>query len=265
MGRGDHPAHAQHLAGVVRAVLFPDGYRHHRVHRAGSGGDHPAYHQAAAADARDDRHAAPGPRNPAALRGRPPADFPGDHAVVPRERRQPHWLPGPVDRSDAHSDRPVPGVDPHPVQQPAGYCKAFRALVPVDYFCADPFGGAGQQHLPLARSQPAGPVAHRHANPGGRYHLGAAENDADAVSGPASTVQPNDDVVDDAHFPGSILPGLAQRTSPLLGGFQPHRHRDPVFHHRLGALVPAVPTTRSGCGRRRDPRGSDPGLRPAGE
>ena len=138
-------------------------------------------------------------------------------------------------------------------------------LYHVDYLCANPFGGAGQQHLPLARSQPAGPVAHRHADPGGRYHLGAAENDADAVSGPASTVQPNDDVVDDAHFPGSILPGLAQRTSPLLGGFQPHRHRDPVFHHRLGALVPAVPTTRSGCGRRRDPRGSDPGLRPAGE
>jgi len=114
--------------------------------------------------------------------------------------------------------------------------------------------------LDLSQPDPSPIVSH--ADPGGGHHLGAAEDDADAFPGSASAIEPNDDVVDDAHLPWSILPGLAQRTAPLLGGFQPHRHHDPVFHHRLGAIVPAVPTARAG--RRRSDSGS-PVSRPSGE
>ena len=262
LGRADHSAHAQHPAGVVCVLLLPDGRCHHRVHRAGTRGDHTPDCASVAANARHDGHAAPGPRNPATLRGRPSANLPGDHAALPRKRGEPNRLSGPVDSADAHPDRFVPGPDPYAVQQPGRLGEAFGQAVFLDHLRPDPFGGAGQQHLPLARPQSAGPVAHSYAHFGRCDHLGAAENDADAVSGPASAVQPNDDVVDDAHFPWSILPGLAQRTAPLLGGFQPHRHHDPVFHHRLGAVVPAVPTTGAGRGRS---RAVSPGSRTAGE
>jgi hypothetical protein len=56
------------------------------------------------------------------------------------------------------------------------------------------------------------------------------KNDADAVPGSASTVQPNHDAVDDAHFPGSVFAGLAQRIAPVLGGVQRHWNRNSILH-----------------------------------
>ena len=166
-----------------------------------------------------------------------------------KRRREPSRLSGSAHRADAHSHRPVPGTHSDPVQQSGRPGQSVRQTVHLDYLRTHSCGGAGQQHLPVAGLEPTRPVAHRHAHPGGGVHLGAAKDDADAVSGSASAIQPNHDAVDDAHIPGGILAGMAQRIAALLGGFQHLGYQHSVLHHRMGAALPTVPEARWGTGR----------------
>lgn len=159
-------------------------------------------------------------------------------------------MSGAAHRADADSYRAVPGADTDAFQQPGRLGKPVGQAVLVDYLRAYSRRGSGQQPVPVAGFEPARPFAHRDAGSGGRNHLGAAEDDANAVAGPASAVKSNDDVMDDADFSGRLFPGLAQRVAALLGGLQPHRHRHPVFYYRLGPAVPPVPAKqrrRGGC------------------
>ena len=260
--RGHHPAHAQHPAGVVRAVLFPDGNGDNRVHRAGAGGDHPADGAPAAADALHDRATAQGTGDSGTPRRRPAAHIAGDDGAVSSERRESDWLPGAADCADAHTNRAVPGADFDVVQQPGRPGEPFRQAVLVAYLRADSRGDSREQRVSVDGLEPSGPVAGGDAGAGGGDHVGAAENDADALAGPASAVKPNDDAVDDAHIPGGVLAGMAQRIAAVLGSFQPDRHRHPVFHYRLGAAVPPVPASRR-AGSGTCPGGGCP--QPAGE
>ena len=116
----------------------------------------------------------------------------------------------------------------------------------MDNVCADPFNDTREQRIPLDGFEPARPIARGDAGPRSCDHVGPTENDADAVAGPASTIKPDHDVVDDADLPGSVLPGLAQRLAIVLDSFQYHWNRHTVFHYRLGAPIPAVPKARRG-------------------
>ena len=264
LGRGNHQADAQHPAGVVRAVLFADGPGDNRVYRAGAGGDHPADGAAAAPDAGDDRATAQGSGDTGTLRRRPAAHIAGDDGAVSSERGESDRVPGAADCADAHTHRAVPGADSDVVRQPGRPGEAFGQAVLVDYLRADSRGGSGEQPIPVDGLEPSRPVAHRDAGAGGGNHVGAAKDDADAVAGPASAIQPDNDAVDDAHIPGGVFAGMAQRLAAVLGGFQPHRHRNSVLYYRLGAVVPPVPATRRAGGRiPGNYRGSCP--RPAGE
>ena len=171
-------------------------------------------------------------------------------------------MPRSADSPDADPDRSLPGADTDAVQQPGGPGQSFGQTVPVDHVRSDPFGDTGQQRVPVDGPEPTGPVAHRDAGAGGRDDLGTTENDADAVAGSATAVKSNDDVVDDADLPGSVLPGLAERVAAVLGRVQPHRDRHTVFHYRLGAAIPIVPATRRGTSGTRASGGSS---RPTGE
>ncbi len=262
MERDHHPAHAQHPAGVVRDLPLADGRGYHRLHSAGSGGHHPVDGAPTAPDARHDRVATPCARDPGALRRRSAAHVPGNHAALSGKRGQSHRVPGAVDCPNAHPDRPVPRPHPDPVQQSRRLGETVGQAVFMDHLRTHPCCCTGQQRLLVAGLEPARSVPHRYAHPGGSHHLGAAENDPDAVTRSPSAVQSNDDAVDDAHFPGGILPGLAQWIAPLLGGLQSHRHRYPVLYHRLGAVVPAVPASWRG---HRTSRAGDAGSRIAGE
>ena len=225
-------------------MLCADGHCNYRFHRSGEGGDHTADGAPAPPNAVNDRVATQSSGNPGALRRRPAARISGNDAPVPRERREPDRLPRPADRANADSHRPVPGADSNLVQQPGRPGESFGQAVLVDHLCADTRRCAGEQRVPVDGPEPAGSVSHRDAGSGGGHHVGAAENDADAVAGPASTVQPNDDVVDDADLPGRVFAGLAQRLAPVLGCLQPHRNWHPVLHYRLGASIPTVPEAR---------------------
>lgn len=120
----------------------------------------------------------------------------------------------------------------------------------MDYVRAHSRRGSGEQPFPLAGLELAGPFADRDADFGCGFNLGTAKDDADALAGSASTVQPNDDVVDDAHISGGVLVGMAQRIAIVLGGIQSHRNRNPVLYHGLGAAIPSIPAPVRGAGRR---------------
>ena len=94
-------------------------------------------------------------------------------------------------------------------------------------------GGASGEPMAVARPEPSGPLL-RHAGPGRRLDVCAAEDDDHAIHGP----QPEPDEHHDGHHDASAVrlhdPQFPQRPGHLLGGFQYHRHRDTVFRHRLG-------------------------------
>lgn len=147
-----------------------------------------------------------------------------------------------------HPHRPIPGPDPDSLYQPGRPGGPVQQALLLDNLCPHSRGRPPEPQFPLDEPGRARPHHVCVAGPGGCIYLGAAEDDHDPVHRSQATVYPDHDAVDDAPLPGGFLPGLAQRTAPVLDNFQPHRHHHPILHHGLGTPFPAVPQAHSGSG-----------------
>lgn len=246
MERSNYPPHAQHPDGVVRNLLQQHGVSHHRLHHPGAVGNPATDIEASSPNAAHERTAAPHAGNSGTTQWRPGPRFPGNNEALPRVRRKSDWLPGSPGCAASNSDWSVPGVDSDPVHQAGRPDGPFTEAVPLDYLCSNPLCRPLERQLFVAETGRTGSFSHCAAHTGGRNHLRAAKDDNDPLSGSAPAIQSKHDAVDDSHFPGVLLPAVAQRSSPLLDCIQCYRRGHPVFHHRLGAVVPTDPQIGSG-------------------
>jgi len=111
----------------------------------------------------------------------------------------------------------------------------------MDNLLADLRSSASQQQLLWHESGRTRPHYLRIASSGGRFYLGPAKNDHDALHRRKAAVQSEHDVVDDAHIPGGILPELAKRVASILGNLQLNWNFNSIFYYRMGAALPIVP------------------------
>ena len=241
MERNHNSAHVEHLDGVVCSLLQQHGAGHHRLYDSGAAGNSAPDAEADSPDAADERTAAPDAGNPGTLQRRPRPGIPGNHEVVPGVGSQPHRLPWSPGCTASHPDWPLSSPHPDSLYQAGRPGGTVSEALLLDNLCTHPLGGPAERQIPLAKPGRAGPLSRSAANPGGGFHLGAAKNDDDPLTGPAPAIQPKHDALDDSHFPGILFSPVAQRPAPLLDCVQYNRRGYPVFHYRLGAVVPVDP------------------------
>ena len=250
MDRSDHQADAQHLDGVVCNQLQPDGYRHHPVYHHRAWGHNAPDVEADQANAGHECAPTPFAGNPGPLPERPGPDFPGNHADVPRGRGEPHWLPGPAGRADAHPHRVVPGADTDPVRSTRRPGWIVPEAVFMDTALPNLLGRAVGLGIP-GYGPGGGSVFGQHSRCPGIglcVHMGAAEIDDYSVHRPPAAVQSDNDVVDDAGDDCFLLHSIPCGLVDVLDSVQRHRRRYSSPRNakgRASPVVPAVPQT--GC------------------
>ena len=247
MDRVYYSAYAQHLDGVVRHQLQPDGHRYHPVHHTGPV-RYPAFDaEAAPPDAQDGHGPKQAPGGPNPLPQRPHPHLPRDHADLQGRGHKPHRLPGPHGNPDADSLRAVSGPGPDPLQQARRPGRSLGENLPLRTLFGRLLGrSAGRQVLVAGPVEPR-PNEPGHTRAGVRDLLGPTEDDHAPPGGPAATVQPEHDAVDDAAAHSLLLFHLSQWTGLVLGSFQHRRYRNTILRNRLGPIVPAVSKARTGA------------------
>ena len=247
LARNNHSPHVEPAGGALHHLLQQHGYCDHSLYRYCPRGHPSADHKATAADAGNDGPAAQDAGNPGPLRPGPAADLPGNNEALPGGGRQSRGLPGTVDHPDAHTVRAVPRSDSDCVLEAGPPGGPGGEVLRLDTLLPHLHRRAAQRHLPLDGPVGAGPVQRNHPGAGLRLHLAPAEDDHDPVDRPPSVDQPDDDAVADAADDCFLLVHPAQRTVPLLDSLQCHRHRHPVFRHRVATHFPTVPQGRTGA------------------
>ena len=234
--RSHHQADDQQPGAAVRAPLPQLRADYHRLHHHHQRAHLPPYAEEHPADPGHVGDPASAAGAPEAVRRRPPAHLPGDHAPVPRVWGEPLGMPGPLRCADARPSGPLLVY----YQDAAGGAGAARrslepALLPA---LSVGHGAAPAQRFPgirpgsgWGRPRPGGLPAH---GAGGGLHVGLHEDDHPPNEwrrgNPAA--DPADDAVDVPGDDRLHQPQPSHRAVPVLDLLQPHPSPYPIRHDR---------------------------------